>query len=527
MKQLIFFLPLLIWVSACTDQKKKLNNVLLSQIRNTVLYNQLDEADSLLSSIDTLGLDQRQLHHFKLSRAYYLFSTGENKQSHRLLENTTSYYRRYGSAAEKAELALFWAFILEVQYMKTEAYEEYMQAYEYLSKYQDSRLYFLNLLGLARTGVDQEEYLSLAEQYLKSNYHVRDQYLLYYTKSGYKDDLNYSISQLKKCLYLVSDDTFTLRDQYIVYSSLSQVYQSLNKSDSAQFFNTKIYLDSLQLNVRTKDIFLTKVYINNKSNNLNASRKIIGQLLDKDFSPAFKAKIYLQKYGLEKRQGNQKAALWALYDHAQEIRKSHNEEVSNKLVLLTIRHQLQQKDLQIKNHRLTIFIVLLLSIMIILLLVFFIIKYRKSLVNTISFYKNKLLDHNRQSEVKDRQLSELLQQKFAAVNGHEINHELDKFTGSDWHQFKSIFEAVHPFFTNKLIEQHPDLSATDIRYCMCLYSGKSNEQAAQILSVSKDAVKKARAKLKKTFDLKSIHELGAYLQTIDKELRIGKVSSGK
>ncbi len=528
-KQYFPFLLLLVGIGACTDQQKEVNNDLLSQIRNNVLYNQLDAADSLLTAVDTLALNARQLHHFKLSKTYYLFNTGESEQSYGLLEDATQYYRRHGSTAEKAELALIWAFMLEVQYMKSEAFEEYLKAYQYFNQRKNSRLYFLNLLGLARTGVEQEEYLNLAEQYLLNNHHVRDQYLYHYTQSGYKDDLNYSLSQLKKCLHLISNDFFSIRDRYTVFSSLSQVYQILNKSDSSQFFNTKIYLDSLQLNIWTKDIFLTKAYINNKSNNLNASRKIIDQLLDKDFSSAFKAKIYLQKYGLENRLGNQKAALWALYDHAKEVRKSHSEDVSNKIALLTIRHHLQQKELQIRNHRLTIYIILLLSIILTMLLVFFFIRHRKFLVNSISAYKQKILDHNRQDEVKDRQLSELLQQKFDAVNGQEMNQGLEGFTGSDWHQFKTIFEAVHPYFTQKLRQRHPSLSTTDIRYCMCIYCDKDNDQAAEILSVTKDAVKKARAKLKMTFELNSIHEMGAYLQSIDKELSNGhgKVSSEK
>lgn len=530
MKPFIPFLLLLAGLGACTSQQEELNNDLLSQIRNSVLYNQLDDADSLLTAVDTLPLNARQLHHLKLSKAYYLFSTGEREQSYGLLEDATQYYRRHGSTAEKAELALIWAFMLEVQYMKSEAFEEYLKAYQYHSQEQNSRLYFLNLLGLARTGVEQEEYLNLAEQYLLKNYHVRDQYLYYYTIAGYKDDSNYSITQLRKCLDSLSNDLFSIEDRYTVYSTLSTIYHTLKKPDSALFFNSKIYLDSLDLNIQTKDIFLTKVYNNNEQEiNFGTSRKIISQLLQKDFLSAFKAKIYLQKYGLENRLGNQKAALWALYDHAKEVRKSHSEDVSNKIALLTIRHHLQQKDLQIRNHRLTIYIISLLSLIIILPLVFFILKYRKYLTQTISFYKQKLLDYTMQNEVKDRQLSELLQQKFDTVNGQEMNQGLEGFTGSDWHQFKTIFEAVHPYFIQKLRQRHPSLSTTDIRYCMCIYCDKDNTRAAEILSVSKDAVKKARAKLKKTFELNSIHEMGAYLQSIDKELSNGhgSISSGK
>ena len=530
MKHFFPLLILLVVSGACKNQQKELNNDLLSQLRNSVLYNHLDEADSLLSSIDTLVLDERQLNHYKLSKAYYLFSTGENEQSHRLLEHATTYYRRHGSAAETAELALFWAFMLEVQYMKAEAYEEYINAYHYFSQQRNSRLYFLNLLGLARTGVNQMEYLALAEQYLQKNYHVRDQYLYFYTIASQNSDHAKTLSNLKNCLHLLDNPSFTRDDRYSIYSALSYIYIKNDQLDSGQYFDNKIFIDSLELNMQTKNFYLIKAYAANKNKRLNESKYIIDKLKHyKEFPPSFKSEVYLQEYGFYLEQDNQKAARNAIYNYAQEVRKSHDEEVSNKMALITIWSQLKQKDLQIKNHRLTNYIILLLSIILVMILVFFFIRHRKFLVNTISAYKQKILDHDRQHEVKDRQLSELIQRQFDKVNGKERSQELDEFTGSDWHQFKTIFEAVHPYFTQKLRQRHPSLSTVDIRYCMCIYGDKDNTQAAEILSVSKDAVKKARAKLKKTFGLQSIHELGEYLQGIEKELSNGngKFSAGE
>jgi len=530
MKQCIPFLLLMIGQGACINQQTELNNNLLNQIRNSILYNQLDEADSLFANVDTLALNARQLHHFNLSKAYYLFSTGEREQSHDLLEDATQYFRRHGSAAEKAELALLWAFILEVQYMKTEAYQEYIDAHQYFSKKKNNRLYFLNLLGLARTGVEQKEYLNLAEQYLQKNYHVRDQYLYHYTIASQNKNYTQTLSNLKNCLSLLADPSFTQDDRYTIYSALSYIYTKNNQLDSGLYFNNKIFIDSLELNMQTKNFYLLKAYLANKSKKLIEAKYILDKLQKHEgFTPSFRSEVYLQEYGYYLEKNNQKAARHAMFNHAQEVKKSNSEDVSNKMALLTIRHQLQQKDLQIRNHRLSNYIVLLCCIIFIMLSVFFFIRHRKYLMHTISLYKKKLLDYTMQNEVKDRQLSELLNQKFATVNGQVVNHELNEFTGSDWHQFKTIFEAVHPYFTQKLRNHYPSLSTTDIRYCMCIYSDKDNTQAAEILSVGKDAVKKARLKLKRTFDLQSIHELGAYLQSIDKELSNGhgNISSGE
>jgi DNA-binding CsgD family transcriptional regulator len=86
-----------------------------------------------------------------------------------------------------------------------------------------------------------------------------------------------------------------------------------------------------------------------------------------------------------------------------------------------------------------------------------------------------------------------------------------------WEDFRSDFILRHPFFFDKLRKKHLDLTLIDLRYCACFYCQYTNQQTSILLSVSQDAVKKSKQRLKRKFGLNCIQELSCYLLNLDHE----------
>ena len=70
-------------------------------------------------------------------------------------------------------------------------------------------------------------------------------------------------------------------------------------------------------------------------------------------------------------------------------------------------------------------------------------------------------------------------------------------TKEDWENFMHLFEQVYPGLSLELSERFPQLTSAETRIVLLNKLGLKNMQAASILSVSAEAVKKTRQRLRK------------------------------
>jgi DNA-binding CsgD family transcriptional regulator len=81
----------------------------------------------------------------------------------------------------------------------------------------------------------------------------------------------------------------------------------------------------------------------------------------------------------------------------------------------------------------------------------------------------------------------------------------------DWEDFKRVFEEVHTDFHKKLMENHPELSANDLKICALTRLNLNIKETAGILNISPESVKTARYRLRKKLGLDPEEELLPYL----------------
>jgi tetratricopeptide (TPR) repeat protein len=76
------------------------------------------------------------------------------------------------------------------------------------------------------------------------------------------------------------------------------------------------------------------------------------------------------------------------------------------------------------------------------------------------------------------------------------------------------FEAIFPNFNNKLKSINPDITMTELKYCMLIRLNFSNKEIAQILYVNPNSVKKARNRIKKRLKIES-EDLNSFILNIE------------
>ncbi len=97
--------------------------------------------------------------------------------------------------------------------------------------------------------------------------------------------------------------------------------------------------------------------------------------------------------------------------------------------------------------------------------------------------------------------------------GQLINRiKFDEQMDQNWDQFMTAFKESSPELLKKLNEVHPDLTKKEVQLCALTRMGLSTKEAASLLHVSVDAVKKARYRLRKKLQLDTNDSLEKYLQ---------------
>ena len=88
------------------------------------------------------------------------------------------------------------------------------------------------------------------------------------------------------------------------------------------------------------------------------------------------------------------------------------------------------------------------------------------------------------------------------TNGVEMNLYNQKIlTGDDWTAFKVYFEKVYPGFLRRVRDTYPSITEAEERLFLFIKLNLTNKEAASILGISADSVKKTRTRLRKRLAL--------------------------
>jgi response regulator RpfG family c-di-GMP phosphodiesterase len=128
--------------------------------------------------------------------------------------------------------------------------------------------------------------------------------------------------------------------------------------------------------------------------------------------------------------------------------------------------------------------------------------------------------HLQQQESFLEQLKNSLQESLASLNPKENIQKLIRsiqqtdMNEGDWERYKTRMDAMQHGFLEKLSLRHPDLSRQQLTLCSLFRLGLVSKEAAQILSMSLEALDKNRYRIRKKLQLPPNASLENYLLQI-------------
>lgn len=87
-------------------------------------------------------------------------------------------------------------------------------------------------------------------------------------------------------------------------------------------------------------------------------------------------------------------------------------------------------------------------------------------------------------------------------------------TETDWSEFKSIFETIHPGFFVKLTNKFPDITSAEQRMAALTRLHLNSRQIASMLGISVDSVHKSRQRLRQRFKVGTETNLDEIMSTL-------------
>lgn len=85
---------------------------------------------------------------------------------------------------------------------------------------------------------------------------------------------------------------------------------------------------------------------------------------------------------------------------------------------------------------------------------------------------------------------------------------------SNWEEFEALFTKVNAPFWHKLNELYPSLTPNERKLCVFLKLNMSKKDIALITFQSEEALKKARLRLRKKFDIDRMTNLTTFIQNL-------------
>jgi len=125
-----------------------------------------------------------------------------------------------------------------------------------------------------------------------------------------------------------------------------------------------------------------------------------------------------------------------------------------------------------------------------------------------------LLEKNTQIIALETQISARLPDNFAtqSVDFEENLYNQRILTDADWSEFKIYYEKAYPGYLQRLRTAFPALTDAEERLFLFIKLNLTTKEAATILGISADSVKKTRYRLRKRLELDEATDLDAYIR---------------
>jgi tetratricopeptide (TPR) repeat protein len=363
------------------------------------------------------------------------------------------------------------------------------------SYYQDCYLYLEKANILLKAGQSEESlkiYLQ-TEDLAKAN-HFYELHLL--SNKGlakvYENLKDYKAAEFKLLQALELSDSLSLpKHKTDLLFQISAVYKQQNNINKAYDYLQKAQLLSDSLNASWKSIQQSELHqiyelqLKNQENKLLEQDLSIAQLKIDRRNTLLYGVIFVSL-----------ALLWILlsYSRKRKLERQMNLEMQSK------NKTIHQQEKQIAEQKET---------------------YLKEEINNktrqLATYSLSSIKHVEATENIINKISQLIyNETIKASTKQELQKVIQQMKQdlmkSDWEEFKTYYEEIHPSFYENLVAKHPDLSANDEKLCAFISLGLSTKDIASLTFRQVRSVESARLRLRKKLNLEANDSIFDYLK---------------
>jgi hypothetical protein len=147
---------------------------------------------------------------------------------------------------------------------------------------------------------------------------------------------------------------------------------------------------------------------------------------------------------------------------------------------------------------------------------------QERLKNEIALKNQKILSKQTNQFGRNLLLKDILK-SIASIPGIKENKDVVTYmealkqhikNDENWESYVRHFDDVNQDFIKKLMERHPDLTITDIRYISYVYMNLDTKEIASMLNITPVACRKRKERIEKRLNLTEKVSLNAYLLSI-------------
>lgn len=298
----------------------------------------------------------------------------------------------------------------------------------------------------------------------------------------------------------LEDAQSSIETKIDAFDKLSQLYRSLGNMDRAFLYKDSLILAKDSLNqVKNGKLFENsriKFELQNYQNELSQSQEklkaerktfymIIGGIISLIIITLWAVRNYYVK--LEQRkiiaENNQKITELELEKEKQD-KLILKQELNEQSVAAQLEKERFKNEIEAKNRKLT---------------------SKALLVSTRNELIENIIDSlSQESEVRT---NESLKKRIFELKNH-LKKE------SEWDDFFTHFEEVNQGFLKSLKENHPTLTANDIRFLSYVYMNLSSKEISSVLNITVEACRKRKERIIKKMNLSDDVDLYSYISAL-------------
>jgi len=128
---------------------------------------------------------------------------------------------------------------------------------------------------------------------------------------------------------------------------------------------------------------------------------------------------------------------------------------------------------------------------------------------------NLLVSFENQENKNEKLIQQAEELKVQYKDSLEISKFLkaiDQKQFTIWMEYEVCFQSLRPGWVEKLKQAVPELTATDLKYCMCIYFNLNNYTVSKLCNTGVDAVKSAKQRIRDKLSLNDSKEIYIFLK---------------